>query len=89
MIRCGAIERDPFVNYRFQWKQAPRDFLSEEELTRIIEKKLATPGLEAVRDIFIFSCFSGLAYIDIANQKVARDMIAVASQIKGMSKSWK
>lgn len=89
MIRCGAIERDPFVNYRFQWKQAPRDFLSEEELTRIIEKKLATPRLEGVRDIFIFSCFSGLAYIDIANQKVARDMIAVASQIKGMSKSWK
>ena len=67
MIRCGAIERDPFTNYRFQWKQASRDFLSEEELTSIMEKKLVTPRLEAVRDIFIFSCFTGLAYIDIAN----------------------
>ena len=67
MIRCGAIERDPFTNFRFQWKQASRDFLSEEELTSIMEKKLVTPRLEAVRDIFIFSCFTGLAYIDIAN----------------------
>ena len=67
MVRCGAIERDPFTNYRFQWKQASRDFLSEEELTSIMEKKFVTPRLEAVRDIFIFSCFTGLAYIDIAN----------------------
>ncbi|MDD6472816.1 MAG: site-specific integrase [Bacteroidales bacterium] len=67
MVRCGAIERDPFTNYRFQWKQASRDFLSEEELTSIMEKKFVTPRLEAVRDIFIFSCFTGLAYIDTAN----------------------
>ena len=67
MVRCGAIERDPFTNYRFQWKQASRDFLSEEELTSIMEKKLENPALEAVRDIFIFSCFTGLAYIDTAN----------------------
>ena len=43
------------------------NFLSEEELKRIMEKKLATPRLEAVRDIFIFSCFTGLSYIDIKN----------------------
>ena len=67
MVRCGAIERDPFTNYRFQWKQASRDFLSEEELKSIMEKKLENPALEAVRDIFIFSCFTGLAYIDTAN----------------------
>ena len=36
-------------------------------MTRSIEKKLVSPKLEAIRDIFIFSCFSGLAYIDIAN----------------------
>ena len=44
-----------------------RDFLSEEELKSIMEKKLENPALEAVRDIFIFSCFTGLAYIDTAN----------------------
>ena len=67
MIKSGTIERDPFANYRFKWKQVSRDFLTEEELASIMEKKMETPTLEAVRDIFIFSCFTGLVYIDIAN----------------------
>ena len=67
MIKSGTIERDPFANYRFKWKQVSRDFLYEEELASIMEKKMETPTLEAVRDIFIFSCFTGLVYIDIAN----------------------
>ena len=67
MKRSGIIERDPFVNYRFKWKETPRNFLSEEELASIMEKELETPTLETVRDIFIFSCFTGLAYIDTAN----------------------
>ena len=69
MIRCGAIERDPFANYRFRWKQVSRSFLSEEELKSIMERKMVTPRLEAVRDIFIFSCFTGMSYIDIDNLK--------------------
>ena len=35
--------------------------------------------MEAVRDIFIFSCFSGLAYIDIANLK-ASDIVSMNGQ---------
>ena len=69
MIRCGAIERDPFANYRFRWKQVSRSFLSEEELKSIMERKMVTPRLETVRDIFIFSCFTGMSYIDIDNLK--------------------
>ena len=69
MIRCGAIERDPFANYRFRWKQVSRSFLSEEELKSIMERKMVTPRLETVKDIFIFSCFTGMSYIDIDNLK--------------------
>ena len=65
MIRCGAIERDPFANYRFRWKQVSRSFLSEEELKSIMERKMVTPRLETVRDIFIFSWFTGMSYIDL------------------------
>ena len=32
-----------------------------------MEKEFPTARLEALRDIFIFSCFCGLAYIDVAN----------------------
>lgn len=30
---------------------------------------MVSERLEQVRDIFIFSCFSGLAYVDVANLK--------------------
>lgn len=67
ITRCGAIQRDPFAQYKFNFKQAERAFLTQEELDRIISKTMVTQRLENVKDIFIFSCFTGLSYIDIAN----------------------
>jgi integrase len=40
-------------------------FLSEEELRKIINRDFAMPRLGRVRDIFIFSCFTGLSYSDV------------------------
>ena len=41
--------------------------MSEEEIQNIIEKDFKTERLSLVRDIFLFSCFTGLAYIDVKN----------------------
>ena len=49
-----------------QWKMSKhgeeRDFLTEDELQAITSKDLGTDGLNHVRDIFVFSCFTGLVY---------------------------
>ncbi len=58
---------NPFLNYKISFRKVDRGYLLEEELKRIIKKKITIPRLEKVRDIFIFSCFTGLAYIDVAN----------------------
>lgn len=63
----GWINRDPFLNYKGKVKEVDRIFLSEQELQMIINKELKTIRLSLVRDIFIFSCFTGLAYIDVCN----------------------
>ncbi len=42
-------------------------YLTDEELQRILQKKMPCGRLEQVRDVFIFSCFTGLAYIDVRN----------------------
>ena len=39
----------------------------DEEILKIANKELTIPRLELVRDLFLFSCFTGLAYIDVAN----------------------
>lgn len=61
----GYIKGNPFSNYRIRLKRVDRGYLTEEELSAIMGKEFATKRLSQVRDIFIFSCYTGLAYIDI------------------------
>lgn len=61
----GYIKGDPFGSYKIRLKRVDRGYLTEDELAVIIKKKFSTKRLEQVRDIFIFSCYTGLAYIDI------------------------
>ncbi len=65
--KSGIMTHDPFIHHHFHLEQVDRGFLTDEEIQRIMQKEFVTPRLEAVRDIFIFSCFCGLAYIDVAN----------------------
>jgi site-specific recombinase XerD len=45
------------------------EFLTEDGIQTIYTKKFRTPRLELVRDIFIFCCFTGLAYVDVKGLK--------------------
>ncbi|WP_373829404.1 site-specific integrase [Bacteroides heparinolyticus] len=63
----GYLLHDPFLNHRFHLEPVNRGFLTDEEILKIANKDLGIQRLEQVRDMFIFSCFTGLAYIDVAN----------------------
>ena len=63
----GFLLHDPFVDHHFHMEPVDRGFLTDEEILRVANKDLGIQRLELVRDIFIFSCFTGLAYIDVAN----------------------
>jgi site-specific recombinase XerD len=61
------IDRNPFSNYKSKVKEVERVYLSEEEIQSVLNKEFKTERLAVVRDIFLFSCFTGLAYIDVKN----------------------
>jgi site-specific recombinase XerD len=63
------ITRDPFMGFSPAVKPVERGFLTMEELELIEAKKMVSPRLEQVKDLFIFACYTGLAYIDVANLK--------------------
>lgn len=63
----GWIVADPFVNYKIRLKRVDRGYLTEQEIAVILKKEFVAKRLEQVRDVFIFSCFTGLAYIDVKN----------------------
>lgn len=67
------MDRDPFYNYKVQFESVEREFLNEEEIKTLIEKDLHFDRLKLVRDMFIFSCYTGLAYSDV--KKLSQDDI--------------
>jgi site-specific recombinase XerD len=68
-IANGWLERDPFVKYKPKVKEVKRDFLNSEELEAMADKKLVSDRVSQVRDIFLFSCYTGLAYADVKKLK--------------------
>lgn len=68
-IANGWITTEPFANYKAKLKVVDRSFLTEEEIQLIADKQFDTARLEQVRDIFLFSCFTGLAYVDVEKLK--------------------
>src|SRR5665648_984126 len=56
---------DPFGSFRFRYDKVNRGYLDQDELDILYTKKFPSARLSQVRDIFIFSCYTGLAYVDI------------------------
>ena len=66
-FKLGWIERDPFVNFKAQFIKTERGFLSLLELKTIEEKEFPIKRLQLVKDLFVFSCYTSLSYIDVIN----------------------
>tara|TARA_R110002072_G_scaffold286760_1_gene451875 strand:- start:34 stop:816 length:783 start_codon:yes stop_codon:yes gene_type:complete len=69
------ISKDPFFHWKAKWKTVERDFLSELDIQKLIKKDLPVPRLFLVKDIFLFCCFTGLAYVDV--QKLSQNDIVI------------
>jgi len=61
------MEKDVFSKFKPKFKKNERQFLTQNELQSIEEKQFSIERLELVKDLFIFSCYTGLSYIDEMN----------------------
>lgn len=59
------MKRDPYRNFTCRLKEVHREVLTDEELQRLMNKQIDIERLRQVRDIFVFCCFTGLAYADV------------------------
>jgi site-specific recombinase XerD len=59
------LEKDPFINYEGKMKAVQTDFLIHDQVSVIYAKKFRSIRLQLVADIFVFWCYTGLAYIDL------------------------
>jgi site-specific recombinase XerD len=61
----GWMKNDPFSNKKFHLEEVDIDFLNQKELDAIILKKFDIERLQQVKDVYLFCCFTGLAFVDV------------------------
>jgi len=59
------IDRDPFAKYKGKHEKVERGFLTKDELSRIEELPYSIERIQTAKDLFVFSCYTGIAYGDI------------------------
>jgi len=59
--------KDPFRMFKFHFDEADRDFLTVEEIMKLMQKKFVSKRLELVRDMFVFSCFTGFSFAEMCS----------------------
>lgn len=79
-IKLGVIHSNPYLGVKLHLEPVDRGFLTEEELKSIIKKDFEIDRLGFVRDLFVFSCFTGLSYIDV--KKLKADNIVTLNGIE-------
>ncbi len=65
-MREGILPDDPTKDVQMSFSPVDRGFLTEEEVMKLMNYEFEIERLEKVRDFFVFSCFTGLAYTDLA-----------------------
>jgi site-specific recombinase XerD len=59
------INKDPFKDIRYRYDDVDAVYLTDEDLTALVTTEIKMPRIDQVRDIFVFCCFTGLAFSDV------------------------
>lgn len=65
-VKNDWLDKDPFKLFECKIERIEREHLAEEEIQAIRNKEFSSERLDNVRNIFVFSIFTGLAYVDVA-----------------------
>ncbi|MCB0481707.1 MAG: site-specific integrase, partial [Flavobacteriales bacterium] len=66
-FNSGLLLRQPFSQYKVKIEKSTVKYLTKKELDRLINKEIVIERLALIRDLFVFQCFTGLAYVDLSS----------------------
>jgi hypothetical protein len=73
----GWLLKDPFNGFKLATKEVAREVLTQAELDCIQQKEFASERICIARDMFMFSCYTGLVYVDVHNLRRSDIQIGV------------
>ena len=62
----GQMKKNPFAYYYYFADQPEIEYLTEEDINSLINGKVRQQRQDRTRDMFLFCCFTGLSYADLA-----------------------
>lgn len=66
-FKHGWIKIDPFALYVLKYEEFDCPFLEQFELDAMVKLSISEKSMRLVRDVFVFSCYTGLCYIEVKN----------------------
>ncbi len=69
------LDKDPFIKFKAKYIRKERTYLTSGELQTIEEKEFTIERLQLIKDLFVFSCYTGLSYGDVMN--LTKDSICI------------
>lgn len=64
-VKLEWLDKDPFRNYKLNFVKNERNYLTQREIDLITDTTFKSETYERVKDVFLFSCYTGLSYIDV------------------------
>lgn len=75
------LQKDPFARFKMSKEEVIPEFLTKEEIQAISEKEIKMERLKQVRDVFLFCCHTGLAYVDIKKLNASEVSLGFDSEL--------
>lgn len=64
-IKLEWMHKNPFSQFQLKYDKCDRAYLNERELGLLENTEFTTERLQKIKDCFVFSCYTGLSYIDV------------------------
>ncbi len=92
-IKNEWLDKDPFHKFKLKFEKKDRGYLTQDELRRLEERDFRLDRLNQTRDIFVFSCYTGLSYAEVYDLKPEHIIVGMDRErwIRGQrkkSKEW-
>ena len=75
------LEKEPFARFKMSKEEVIPEYLTKEEIQSISVKEIKIERLSQVRDVFLFCCFTGLAYVDIKKLNASEVSVGVDNEL--------
>ena len=64
-IKLEWVAKNPSTQFHLKYNKYDRAYLTERELELIVGTEFKSERLQRVKDCFVFSCYTGLSYVDV------------------------